>query len=408
MRISPIQSGFIKHNTQYNSKKNIQNSISAKNISFGMDPTTYPVIRLLMGLERNVQVPERKKTECYHIIQNKIKEKFPELVNELKTLNSNRDKGFFYWLGKKISVIDDVPKIKELKMLTLKEIIPTMSDTDIDSRVAKKDFMMSLVDSGEHLNQAFLKEFVSMPNVFYKGLKEAIAEKSLNKALNNPDIAKKAPDVYLFNLSMIQSLMTKEYQVFFKLNEVEISQLIKNIKTVAKSKLTKQENYAYINYLENFKSLGNWEKFASEVFIEELSNSDFSKEKLMQNLNICDTYAEFLLKELQVVANTKGNLSKEQKIEQYKSFIDEMLGKHFPYIHGENDYIYKEMHYYYQKMAIEKFINSTDCKEELLGMYQPELNRLQSEYDRCEAEEQEYKLPPGWPYEDSGFDPSML
>lgn len=409
MRIAPLQSTFIiNHNTEYGSKKSLSKPAYAKNINFGVTPEAYIVTRLFMMLERNVQKPERKKTECYNIIKNKIKKDFPELVNDLRTLSSNVDKGFFYWLGKKIAMTENVPKIKELKLLTLNEILPSMDDTDIDHRVAKKDFMMSLIDSGEHLNQAFLKQFTSMPNIFYNNFKEAVAEKSLSYALKNPKMANKAPDIYLFTLSLLQLLMTKEHQAFFNTNKNEIAQLLENIKDVAKSKLTKRENYAYINYLENFKEQGNWEKFTSEVFVKELKDSGFNKEKLMQNLNICDTYADFLLKELLIIANTKGNLSKEEKIEQYKSFIDEMLNEHFPYIYGEDDYLYKEQHYYYKKMAIEKFINSTDCKEELLGIYKPELNKLQSEYDRCKAEEREYKLPPGWPYDEGGFDPSML
>lgn len=403
MRISQIQSNYIANKTKYNSIQKTHQTIPAKNVSFGTTPESYAIARILMVADRSVSKQERTKLHCYSIIKNKIKENFPELLKELKVLNSNVDKGFLYNIGRSLTPTERAPKkIGELKLLALEDIFSVMDDSDTDSRIAKKDFMMSLVDSGEHLNQAFLKQFIAMPSKYYGGFKEGVVEKSIHSLLSRPELMHKAPDAYLFNLTMLKSIMAPEHQNFFNINKDEISLLFKNIETITKRKLTENRDDAYFNYLENFEKQKNWKSFTSDYFKKELIESGFDKENLMQRLNISEEFANLLLRELQVTARTKTGLNKEQKIEEYKTFIDEILKSEFRKIaYGETAL--------YKKMAVEKFINSTDYKEELLSVYKPKLTKLQADYDRYIEEEDVYKRS-SYKSElyEGGFHPNML
>lgn len=371
MRILSIQPNLITNKTKYNSNQNVyQPSSFSKNINFGITPEYY-VLRTLLIADKYVSQSERTKVRCFDIIKNKIKESFPELLKELKALNSNSDSGFIYKLASRLAIVEKAPKkIKDLKQLTLEEVLSIMDDSNTDCRVAKKDFMMSLVDSGEYLNQAFLKQFIAMPSKYYGSLKEDIAEKSLHITLKNPELTNKAPDVYLFNLAMLRSMMTPEHQGFFNLNKDEVSQLFKKIETISKWKLTEKYNSAFYSYIEDFENQKNWKNLTSDLFKKELIESGFNKENLAKRLLISEEFANILLKELQIIAHTKTGIDKEQKIEEYRTLIDELLKCKFLGTDEITEPLYK-------KKAIEKFIKSSDCKEDLLNIYRQDLNHLE-------------------------------
>ena len=266
--------------------------------------------------------------------------------------------------------------LSNLNKEVLNKIIDKIDDDDDKSRIVKKEFLNTLVNSGYYLNNEFTKIFRELPDNLYGSFKEEIVEKVLYM-VSNKNSEKKDMDFYYYNYLIINSINNFAHEKFLKRNEDKINRFNKEYENYVISDLTREEDNIYFLYLKNFHDDSNFVSIKHRTFKKILKENDFNLQDLSKKLNTKELYIEMLLKIEDLENQIKKIDGKDEKLQKYVELIDEVLSKDFPIkkFYGEA--------YINKKNTIKRILlNSQEIKPELYRKYGKDLDYLDLEYEK--------------------------
>ena len=300
----------------------------------------------------------------------KIVDLFINLQNYINEISEN-------WLfSNKILPIDFSNTLSNLNKEVLNKIFDKINNDDDKSRIVKKGFLNSLVNSGYYLNSEFTKIFKELPDNLYGSFKEEIVEKVLY-IVSNKISEKKDMDFYYYNYLIINSINSFSHEKFLKRNEDKINRFNKEYENYVISDMTSEEDNIYFLYLKNFHDDSNFVNIKHRMFKKVLKEKCFNIQDLSKKLNTKEFYIEILLKIEYLENQIKEIDDKDKKLQRYVKLIDEVLSKDFPIkkFYGEA--------YINKKNTIKRiFLNSQEIKPELYEKYGKVLDYLDLEYEK--------------------------
>ena len=230
----------------------------------------------------------------------------------------------FNWmeaLGESTNVMNARPDIDNMQYEALEKIYPLMDDNKGANRVAKINLMEAIYNSGNYLNDNFIKTFDSLSDKYYKGFKQTLVEKALNPAhVFNPS---DNDTQYLYNLRLVKSIEKDEYKDYLSNIIPEYKNLLKTIDVCALKSLTKEHNNAYIDYSKDFNNKGLWKDNCQKVFYSIVGVLGNDIPKLAEKLNVDEACARDIIKDLQARSEAEKTNDNAEKVKILSKRLEE-------------------------------------------------------------------------------------
>lgn len=334
----------------------------------------------------------RKNVSLISNIFKAPKEHLNDLAGAVFLLSKMKER--FNWmeaLGESTNVMNARPDIDNMQYEALEKIYPLMDDNKGANRVAKINLMEAIYNSGNYLNDNFIKTFDSLPDKYYKGFKQTLVEKALNPAhVFNPS---DNDTQYLYNLRLVKSIEKDEYKDYLSNIIPEYKNLLKTIDVCALKSLTKEHNNAYIDYSENFNNKGLWKDNCQKVFYSIVGVLGNDIPKLAEKLNVDEACARDIIKDLQARSDAEKTNDNAEKVKILSKRLEEKFANGLVMQPKKANNLFEK---YYAldlyETNIDSFINKTEFAKEFKEFYKPELEKIsENTRDARRAEEYETK-----------------
>ena len=334
----------------------------------------------------------KEKENYYEFLNNpeKYKKVLAKIINSITESPIHVEEKLTYNLLKN----DSMPTMEEMKKILITNILPRISDDTYSSMNIKKSCLEKLFNLGEYNNDEFLNYFVSLPDNKYINFKKSIIEKILY-SVNNKNLAEQRPGMYhnYYNFQLINSLKDKVYASFLRKNLNGIYDLHDRLVANGKSLIKNEHNEAYKEYLHDFEIYHTkistfMQSYKKEAFQNAIKNSKGNSLIFAQDLNIDESIAASILKDIDALKLAKQKTLKAEKLDIYKNIIQQKFKKPIVKIlwYDRMSSIKKYSIYYEQLQDIKKFINDTEYSKELNQLYSTEIKSLQKKVNKLEKE----------------------
>ena len=239
---------------------------------------------------------------------------------------------------------------------------PYIADDNPYNRQIKKDIIRLIINSGDCSNGGkFLNTFETLPDDYYGGFKEEIADICLYSP-KFQQAAVKDSDLYLYRQGIIKALDNNNHTEYLLNNKDRLIELKQQTYSVVMRDLRNCKNLAFEMYSydtpdDKIYKL-RYENF-NDILLQTLINNNFDAEKTSEILNMDQWYAEDIIKDIVTDLLIKKSETDEQKLSLYKQRINEKM-KITPLSVKEDNVSIDVI-----DTNIKKYIKKTGFKEEL-------------------------------------------
>ncbi len=399
MRISPINQNYKTtsqiQNSQYFASSAQPKSQNAQNINFKSVVTTGALYKSFVYISMaNKTFNSTKSYRQLNLLKRHLDllisnpgakvNSIPEILTCLSRIKSSQDqsaKSEFL----QIFSSNPPPTIAELKEAVVKKVFPLIDDNDPYQNLGRAQFVRSMYNMGEFMNDEYVQIFKELPDKHYNGLKKEIVNMGLY-TIDEKYRPTKEPEQYIYDLKLINTLDKNFYSDFLEQNIDGIYRLMQLICKYARKKLTKNKNYAYRYYCnrgenENPYYLTSqpalWKDYISIAFNTAIEKYCNNSSELAKALNINVNLADDIIKDscTHVIASKMTNSSDRQEL--YKQRINEKLALSLTDKSSkENDNYQKIRDLETKIIGIRSFINDTDDAIFLNTFYEDKINEL--------------------------------
>lgn len=312
-------------------------------------------------------------------------------ITSFAKMSPHIDDGIIY----NIFTRDQMDSISKMKKDILTKVFPVADDRIGYNKVAKKEFLTTIFESGEYTSPEFLEAFRTLPDNLYKNFKEEICDKILYSlyVIHNTN---QHPTQLFHNFKMIDSLDKNIYSEYIQNNLQGIMDLrSKCFDTAAKTfQNGDQLNYAYEYYLSDFSciSLGDktfsgeegklWQPFVQGAFFNCIKKANGDIQKVAQFLNCEKDVANSIVEDLKALTLGEQANTKSQKLLIYSNRLKEKFQVKFN-INKKRGGDYNHITYrsnlfnsINHSKDVGHFIKKTGYTEELTNLFKKELERL--------------------------------
>lgn len=304
------------------------------------------------------------------------KEHLKDLAEAVQLLSKMKER--FNWVeavGKATNFMEERPEVDEMQNKALKEIFPLMDDNNGKNRVAKITLMETIYNSGNSLNEDYIKAFEALPDNLYKGFKQTLVE----KAINTFDVHGSGNEC-LYGLRLLKSIEKDEYKDYLKNIIPEYKNLLTAIDCFALKNLTKEHNDAYETYSNNFLYKGEWKEHYQKIFYSIVGALGNDIPKLAKKLNIDEVCAKDIINDLQARSAAEKAREPEEKIKILSKRLEEKFANGLVKKPKRAD-DYGDRYYALSlyETNIDSFINKTEFAKEFKEFYKPELDKIRED-----------------------------
>ncbi len=392
MRISAIQT-YNPQIKNYKTKKQQRPNETRPNnqISFGTSVVSGAWLIGKTASETNKCYNLRKEVGKVMSAFNAPKEHLNDLANAVLTLSKMKERfNFVETLGEMTNVIEERPNIDNMQNKALKEIFPLMDDKSGKNRVAKITLMETIYNSGNSLNEDYIKAFEALPDNLYKGFKQTLVE----KAINTFDVHGSGNEC-LYGLRLLKSIEKDEYKDYLKNIIPEYKNLLTAIDCFAFKNLTKEHNDAYETYSKNFLYKGEWEDNCKKIFYSIVGALGNDIPKLAKKLNIDEACAKDIVNDLQARSAAEKAQEPEEKVKILSKRLEEKFANG-QVIKPKKADDYGDRYYALSlyETNIDSFINKTEFAKEFKEFYKTELDKIKRDTKKAldaVIEEEQYQ-----------------